>query len=154
MKINSIFHVLFFLVAVLMFSMPFVGLAQQNSIEVEAAIAAKDDANKDVNKPLWFGTGCLLSGFVFVPVVYSHLLPPIGLAGIHSYRPSPPAARLVGKPMEYVVLYTETYKKERGKLQAFWSTAGCVSSCVAITGCVAAGIFIGVIPLPPTSESD
>ncbi|MXY27418.1 hypothetical protein F4Y59_04540 [Candidatus Poribacteria bacterium] len=87
MKISRVFDVLVFFMAVLTFSMPFVTFAQQNSIVVEAMGDAETDANKDVNKPLWFGTGCLISGLVFLPLPgwYSCLLPPAGLAGTYFF---------------------------------------------------------------------
>ena len=142
-KLNSTFHVFAFFMAVLTFSLPFVAVAQQNSVEGQAVIDAAADANKDVNIPLWFGTGCLISGLVFLPLPgwYSGLLPPAGLAGTYFYQPSPPAARFVGKSVEYINVYSETYKKERGKLQALWSTAGCVSGGVVVTGCTVVGLI-------------
>ena len=151
MKINSRFHILIFFTAVLIFSMPFAAIAQQNSVAEQAVLAvaeAEVDANKDVNKPLWFATGGLLSGLVFVPLpgVYSCLLPPVGLAGIYFYQPNPPAERFIGKSAEYVAIYSETYKKERSRLQVLWSTAGCASGSVVITGCTVVGLVsAGVI---------
>ena len=71
--------------AVLTFGMPFVTLAQQNSVEAQIRTDAAADANKDVNKPLWFGTGCLISGFLFLPGWYGFLLPPVGLTGMYLY---------------------------------------------------------------------
>ena len=68
MKINTTFHVLVFLMAILTFSIPFVTLAQQNLVPDEVVATAETDANKDVSKLLWFGTGCLLSGVVFIPL--------------------------------------------------------------------------------------
>jgi hypothetical protein len=72
MKISSTFHVSALLMAVLTFSMPFVTLAQQNSVQadiggaendaksviLEAKAAAELDASSDVNQPLWLGAGC------------------------------------------------------------------------------------------------
>ena len=114
----------------------------------QALAEAEADANKDVNKPLWFATGSLISGLVFVPLpgVYSCLLPPVGVAGTYFYQPNPPPGRFIGKSPEYVEVYSETYKKERSKLQALWSTAGCASGSVVITGCNVIGfISTGVI---------
>ncbi len=148
MKINARFHVWVFFTAMLTLSVPFVTLAQQNSMEEQAIAEAEADANKDVNKPLWFATGSLLSGLTFVPLpgVYSCLLPPVGLAGTYFYQPNPPAGRFIGKSPEYVAVYSETYKKEKSKLQALWATAGCASGSVVLTGCTALGIVsTGVI---------
>ena len=128
--------------------MPFVTFAQQNSMEAQIMADAASDANKDVNKPLWFGTGCLLSGLLFLPMPgwYSCFLPPIGLTGTYFYRPDPPLARLIGKSPEYVTIYTSTYKSKRGGIQARWASAGCISGGVVVgTAAVAVGIGIGVV---------
>ena len=146
MRINSTFRVLVFLTIGLVFNMSFVTRAQQNSVEAQAIIdAATADAHKDVNKPLWFGTGCLISGLLFVPLPgwYSCLLPPIGLAGTYFYQPEPPVARLVGKSPEYVAAYTSTYKSKRGDIQARWASGGCITGGV-VTGAVLVGIGVGI----------
>ena len=135
---------------VLMFSMPFVTLAQQNSGQADAIAAEADaeaDANKDVNKTLWFGAGCLLSGLSFAPLPggYSLLLPPIGLTGTYFYQPDPPVSRFIGKSPEYVGVYTQTYKSKRGNIQARWASAGCVSGCAIVGGLAfAVGVGIGI----------
>ena len=77
MKIRSTFHVQVLVMAVLTFSMPFVTLAQQASMEAEAVAVAEADAEADVNKPLWYFAGCFL--------------PLIGTIGGYVYAPSPPA---------------------------------------------------------------
>ena len=61
MKIRSTFHVSVLLMAVLTFRLPVVTFAQQNSVDTEARAAAEQDANSDVNKLLWFGTGAGLA---------------------------------------------------------------------------------------------
>lgn len=142
MEIRSKFHALALLMVGLTFSLPFVCLAQQNSGEAEAIIdAATTDANQDVNKPLWFGTGCLMSGLVFLPGWYSCLLAPAGLTGTYFYRPAPPLARLMGKSPEYVEAYTSAYKSQRGNIQVRWASAGCLTGGVIVGGVL---ISIGV----------
>ena len=143
MKINSTFHVLVFSMAVLIFSMPFVTLAQQPSVQAEAIIAAEQDANKDVNKPFWFGTGCFLSGLSFLPTPFGYIVPPSGAVGTYFYRPAPPPARLIGKSPEYITAYTSTYQLKRGNIQARWTSVGCLSGCL-ILGTVAVSIGIGI----------
>ncbi|RKU08994.1 hypothetical protein C6501_15720 [Candidatus Poribacteria bacterium] len=121
--------------AVLTFSMPFATFAQQTVVAAQAESDAIADADKDVNKPLWFGAGCLLSGLVFVPLpgIYtSCLLPPIGITGAYFYQPDPSPARFIGKSPEYVSVYTSAYKSKRGKTQASMSSAGCLTGCGAI----------------------
>ena len=153
MRISSTFHFFASFMAVLIFSMPFIVLAQENSVrasviaapEANAEAEAVADANKDVNRPLWFGTGCLISGLVFVPLPswYSCLLPPAGLTGTYFYQPDPPLSRLIGKSPEYVAVYTQTYKSKRGDIQARWASAGCVSGG-AIVGALIVSVGIGV----------
>ena len=102
MKINTTFHILVFLMAVLTFSTPFVTMAQQNFVQAEVATAAEADANKDVSKLLCFSAGCVLSALFFLPSPYGYLLPPAGIIGSYSYRPGPPPSRLIGKSPEYI----------------------------------------------------
>lgn len=145
MKTNLIFRVIVFWVVLLTFSMPFTALAQQNLVVAQAEADATADANKDVTKPLWFGTGCLLAGLVFLPLPgwSSCLLPPVGLTGTYFYRPGPSPARLIGRTPEYVSVYTSTYKSKRGSVQANWASAGCLSGCAAV-GLISFGIGIGL----------
>ena len=150
MKISSTFDISVLFLVALMFSMPLVTLAQQNSGQAEAiaaATAAEADANQDVNKPLWFGAGCLLSGLTLSPLPgwYSLLIPPVGLTGSYFYQPDPPLSRLIGKSPEYVDVYTQTYKSKRGNIQALWASTGCISGCAVMGGLVfAVGVGIGL----------
>ena len=87
----------------------------------QAIIDAEHDAAVAADPLLWMvgtfiGTsvvGCLFCG-----------LPAIGIAYI--YQPSPPAARLMGKSPEYVMLYTQTYKDKIRSHQVMDATIGCV----------------------------
>ena len=136
MKINSTFHVLVFLMAVLIFSMPFVTFAQQHSVQAEAITAAEQDANKDVNKFLWFGVGCILSGLFFLSEPFGYIVPPSGIVGTYFYRPTPPPSRLIGKSPEYVAAYTSAYQAKRGNIQALWASAGCLGGGLTIVAVV------------------
>lgn len=62
MKINSTFQVSVFLMAVLMFSMPFITFAEAGSVAAEAKAAAIADVENDVSIPLWFLAGCAIPG--------------------------------------------------------------------------------------------
>lgn len=123
--------------------MSFVTFAQQHSVQAEAIIAAEQDANKDINKPFWFGAGCFLSGLFFLPVPFGYIVPPAGVVGTYFYRPAPPLSRLIGKSPEYVDAYTSAYELKRGNIQAQWASAGCLGGCLTVT-VVVVGIAIGI----------
>ena len=133
MKINSTFPCFSFLMAVLMFSTPFVTLAQQNSVQAEAEAAAEGDAEARTQKPVWFILGCV-GGVIAVAVVYF-------------FEPSPPAGSLLGKSPEYVAFYTDAYISKAKNIQMQAALGGCVASCIATgvlylilgAGAVAAG---------------
>lgn len=120
----------------LIFSTPFVTIAQQNFVQTEAATAAEADANKDVSKLLCFSAGCVFSALFFLPTPYGYLFPPVGIIGSYSYRPGPLPARLIGKSPEYISAYTTAYKSKRGNTQVLWTSAGCFSGCVVVWGLV------------------
>ena len=119
--------------------MPFVTIAQQNSVQAEAATTAEADANKDVSKLLCFSAGCVLSALFFLPSPYGYVSPPVGIIGSYFYQPEPPPSRFIGKSPEYVTAYTLTYKSKRGNTQARWTSAGCLSGCVVV------GVGLGVV---------
>ena len=87
----------------------------------QAIVDAERDAAVDANSVLWLGgtfigtslVGCLFCG-----------LPSILIASI--YQPTPPAARLMGKSPEYIMLYTQTYKEKTKSRQMRDATIGCV----------------------------
>lgn len=147
MKISKTSHIFALLMAIITFSMSFGTLAQPNLVATQAEADAAADADKDVNKPLWFGAGCLLSGLVFVPLpgLYTGcLLPPIGITGTYFYQPKPPPSRFIGMTPEYVSVYTSTYKSKRGSIQARMSTAGCLTGC-GISGLTLLGIGFALL---------
>lgn len=126
-----------FLITSMIFSFPMTSsIAQTSLIEAQAKMDAISDANKDVNKLLWFGGGCLLSGLVFIPIpgtFTSCLLPPAGIAGTYFYKPAPPISKFVGKTPEYISVYTSTYKSKRGSIQAGMTSVGCLTGCAGLT---------------------
>ena len=109
-------QILSLVMAILIFSMPFVALAQQN-LRAEAMIAAERDARNDVNTGLWFLGGCL--GGV------------IGLVVAYAVEPSPPATRLLGKSPEYVAFYTDAYTETAKNRQVNSAVGGCVVNAIA-----------------------
>ena len=146
-----------FFIAILVFSSPFVTIAQLHSGRVTEEIAsaqssAETDANTDVNKPLYFGLGCLLTALPFISslVIDGSFTPttiigaPAGILGTYFYQPDPPMSRLIGKSPEYVNTYIRSYKSKRGKTQALWTSAGCVTGG-CITGALISGVLVGVM---------
>ena len=144
MKINTTFHVLAFLMAVLMFSMPFVILAQESSTQVEdksvihqipvdvlAKASAERDAEADAKQFLWIGGNFLLT------VAGGCVLGSVGLLGAYLYEPVPPASRLMGKSPEYVLFYADAYKSRARSLQLRSAFIGCLGGSV-VSGCVLA----------------
>ena len=127
-KLKNPFQILALLMAVLIFSMPFVTFAQQRSLQMEAIIAAEQDARNDVNTGLWCLGGCL-GGVVGVIVAYA-------------VEPAPPATRLLGKSPEYVAFYTDAYRDTAKGRQTFGAIGGCIINglltAVFIAGAVAA----------------
>ena len=111
-KLKSPFKILALLMAVLTFSMPFVTFAQQNSLQIEAIVAAERDAQGDTSASLWFLGGCF-GGLIGVIIAYG-------------VEPSPPATRLLGKSPEYVAFYTDAYQEKAKKLRANSAWAGCI----------------------------
>ena len=79
---------------------------------------AKLDAQADVNKMLWFGAGCLFGIF--------------GLGAAYIIEPSPPATRLLGKPPEYVAVYTDCYRDEGKRIQTKNALVGCLIGEAAV----------------------
>lgn len=127
--------------------MPFGVIAQQNSVILEARAMAEQDAESDVNKRLWFGTGNLISGgtlLVFriidepTPEMCGAacLLHGIALAGTFVYSPPPSPSRLLGKSPEYIASYAVAYKAEARKIRALWGIVGYISGGFVIGGII------------------
>ena len=133
MKINSMFHVLTFLAAILILGAPLMVLAQEVPLrempipiseEAEAIANAQRDAEAHLNKPMWFAIGCLL------PVG-------VGLLAPYFIQKTPPASALLGKSPVYVAHYTDTYKRESQSLQFRSAATGClVGTGVSVVGLI------------------
>ncbi len=156
MRTNLTFRLPFLalLMAALIFITPFTTLAQQKSVEVQAKMAAKRDAETDTNKWLWTGVGFVPCFSVVLGVMIGSLGPQswsgsgysvsdqqgcgmllgatvgcfIPLIAINAYRPGPHPERLLGKSPEYIDLYTDAYKTRIRLLRRGWAAGG-----VAIT---------------------
>ena len=131
MKINSMFHMLVILVALLTFSIPFVALAQQYSVYAEATAAAQRDATANTDSTFWFIIGC-----------FGNVL---GLIYANYAVPSPPASRLVGKSPEYVAAYSDAYKIKAKQIQTGQAVRGCVTNAVLTVACSGCAIVIGAL---------
>ena len=120
-------------------------VAQQNSVEVQAKMAAKRDAETDTNKRLWTGVGCAVPFSVGIGGLVGEYIGSLGpqsgnslflsdekacglligatvgclipLIVINTYRPGPPPERLLGKSPEYIDFYTEAYKTRIQRLR-------------------------------------
>ena len=156
MKMNSIFRLQFLalFMAMLIFSTPFTTLARQKSVEVQAKMAAEQDAKADVNGLLWTGTGCLsaclgigVGTAVGVSIIESGtwlenvergILGGVCTGGLVcglfslvaiSYRSDPSPQRLLGKSPEYVDFYAAAYKTKIQQRRAKFAAVGALTSC-------------------------
>jgi len=103
------------IVAVFMAFLPVISLAQVP--DNEACVQAKQDAEMEINKAMWFAGGCLLGIF--------------GLGAAYLIKPNPPASRLVGKSPEYVASYSDCYKERGASIQTSSSMYGCLVGTAA-----------------------
>ncbi len=126
MKIDSTFRIFAFLMAVLIFSIPFVSYAQQkpiNKADIEAGANAQAiaDAENDVNKTGWFMDGCFLNI--------------IGVVMARTIKAPVPAERLVGKPPTYIFAYTSAYYQKQTENQTTAAVGIGIVVCLVI-GCL------------------
>ena len=128
MRIRSTFHISVLFMAILVFSMPLVPLAQQASVQAEAIAEAEADAEADVQKNLWLVLGC------FFPV--------LGVVAGYVIAPSPPSSKFLGKPPEYVAFYTDAYQAKSKNIQgrrALIGTGACIGTYM--TGCIVLNVL-------------
>ena len=133
---------------VLIFNQPFVIIAQQNSVEVQAKRAAERDAEVDVNKLLWTSIGCVYTCSTICCVLGAELGNALsGVSGsststgidldLASASISPRPERLIGKSPEYIEFYTDAYKKKvkqlrEKSLKIGAVGAGCLIGCIVL----------------------
>ena len=124
--------------------------------QLEALVAAEQDASRDVNKLRWFSAGlasAVIGGPVgaFAGLVIGETIDPFSgiLMGfvvgataplflIDNYDPDPPSERLVGKSPEYIDYYTKTYKNKTKSIRKRSATVGCLFG-----GCLLGFIVLG-----------
>ncbi len=121
MKIKPTFRACIASLVILTFCHPIFTIAQQQSSQVlQAKIDAEYDAKTDDNRLLWGG------GTFVIAIVGGCLLGSLPLIGASIYEPIVPSHRLIGKSPEYILLYTETYKKKVKNQNTTYSLFGCI----------------------------
>ena len=129
-------------------------VARQNSVEVQAKMAAKRDAETDTNKQLWTGVGCAvpfsvgIGGFVGGSIGYrirsssgflsteeiclACLGATVGYSipfiAMNTYQLGPPPERLLGKSPQYIDFYTDAYKTRVQQLRRGSAARGALTS--------------------------
>lgn len=118
--------------ALLLFSMPFLTLAQPTVTgdAAQAIIDAQTDVKKDHNTDLNVAFTAFLVSAVFGCIGGS-----VVVATSQITTPTPPADRFIGKSTEYIVFYTQTYEKERKNQRGQAAFGGCIG------GSIVAGVF-------------
>ena len=111
MKKSLLCHVLLVLILGFSLNVPMYGFAQQNTIILAAKSDAEFDAEEDINTTLWLAAGGILG------VVGNLPLGAVAIGGAYIYQPIPPVERLLGKPADYVSIYTDAYKARARRLQ-------------------------------------
>ncbi len=155
MKANLKFRSQFlaFFMAVLIFSIPFITLAQQNSVEAQAKMAAERDAETDLNRWAWYiyGFACCLGvglttvagaaigstsdGWLeFDDTIYGGCFgfivgSAVSAGTIVSYKIVVPPERFLGKSPEYVDFYTAAYERKIRLRRVGEAAAGGITFC-------------------------
>ena len=111
MKRGLLLHILIVLMFGLSLNVPMSCFAQQNTVILAAKSDAEFDAEEDINTTVWLVTGGILG------VVGNLPLGAIAIGGAYIYQPIPSAERLLGKPADYVSIYTDAYKARARRLQ-------------------------------------
>ena len=78
----------------------------------DAELTAEQDAESNTKTVRWFFIG-FFGGI-------------LGILIASVYEPSPPHSRLIGKPPEYIILYTDRYKAKSRRTQVLESIGGFV----------------------------
>ena len=102
--------ILSFVMALLLFAMPFLTLAQQSNDAAQAIMDAERDAQL-ADTQIWALAGCV-GGL-------------LGVIAAYAVTPTVPSMKLIGKSPEYVAYYTTTYQQKVRSLQTQQATMGC-----------------------------
>ena len=139
MKRGLLFHILVVLMSGLSLNFPGQAIAQQHTTVVDAKTAAEYDAEDDVNTTVWLAAGGILG------VVGNLPLGAIAVGGAYVYQPVPPTDRLLGKPAEYVTVYTDAYKAKSRNLRLSAAAKGAL-------GGAAVFCLLGVVKIKPWTD--
>lgn len=117
-----------FVIATILAS-PFKSIGQEptatvQEIVTQACADAKVDAKKDVAMNTWAACGCI---------------PILGVGCAYLFARQPKEEKLIGKSIEYVQAYTETYKSETKAIQTKAAMIGCLGS--TLVGCTAFVVY-------------
>ena len=123
-ELSMLLRVFSCVMVLLLLSMPCLTLAQQ-SVVLDAKLAAKRDADADVNLIHWRLIG-LFGGFLG-----GCLLGSVMVASAYIQVPPPPADRFIGKSPEYILTYTDAYESRKRDLQVQNTAGGCLAGSVA-----------------------
>lgn len=113
--------------------------AQQNRGVLNAKSDAEFDAEEDINTTVWLAAGGLLGVAGNLP------LGVVAIGGAYVYQPIPPAERLLGKPAEYVSIYTDAYKARARRLQLGAAAKGALGGSAAFC-------LLGVLKIKPWAD--
>ena len=90
--------------------------SQQHHIPANTYLTAEQEAESDAKTVRWFFIG-FFGGI-------------LGILIASVYEPSPPHSQLLGKPPEYIVLYTDRYKAKSQRTQVVESIGGFVVAII------------------------
>ena len=139
MKRGLLFHVLIVLMFGLSLNFPMNCFAQQNWVVLNAKSDAEFDAEEDINTTVWLAAGGILGVAGNLP------LGVVAIGGAYVYQPVPPAERLLGKPADYVSIYTDAYKARARRLQLGAAAKGALGGSAAFC-------LLGVLKIKPWAD--
>lgn len=91
---------------------------QLQSTSADAELMAEQDAESNTKTVRWFFIG-FFGGI-------------LGILIASVYESSPPHSRLLGKPPEYIILYTDRYKTKSRRTQVIESIGGFVVTIILV----------------------
>ena len=139
MKRGLLFHVLIVLMFGLSLNFPMNCFAQQNRGVLSAKSDAEFDAEEDINTTVWLAAGGILGVAGNLPLGL------VAIGGAYVYQPVPPAERLLGKPADYVSIYTDAYKARARRLQLGAAAKGALGGSAAFC-------LLGVLKIKPWAD--